>query len=448
MVLRAQVRGRVGRRPIQFADNPAYRRGFCFCALPFLRYHCSVTLIRIAALSAAALAAWAQPYDIVIKGGHLIDPKNGIDAVRDIAVQSGKIARVAATIPTTGARRVINATSLYVTPGLIDIHAHVYAGTGMRALTGDSSVYPDGFTFRSGVTTVVDAGTSGYRNFPDFKQRVIDRSATRVLALLNICGLGMQGENEHDATDMQPAPLAKMAKEHPAIVVGVKTAHYKHKDWTAVENAVKAAATFGGPVMVDFGANHPERPIRALFLEKLRPGDIYTHAFSGLRNELLPNGSLNPAMFEGRKRGIIFDIGHGSGSFAWNVATAAFQQNFPPDTISTDLHTGSMNGGMKDMLNIMSKIRSEGVPLKEVIRMSTWKPAQVIKREQFGHLSEGSDADITLIREVDGKFGYLDVKLARKEGNKKLQCELTIRSGRVVFDLNGLASPDWREAYK
>jgi dihydroorotase len=394
------------------------------------------------------LPSFAQSYDLLIRGGHVIDPKNSLDSLLDVAIQADKIARVASDIPASSAKRVINARGLFVTPGLIDIHAHVYAGTGLRALTGDSSVYPDGFTFRSGVTTVVDAGTSGYRNFPDFKQRVIDRSATRVLALLNICGLGMQGDNEHDPSDMNPEPLAKLAKEHPSIVVGVKTAHYKHKDWIAVENAVKAAAMFDAPVMVDFGASHPERPIRALFLEKLRPGDIYTHAFSGLRNELLPDGNLNPAMFDGRKRGIIFDIGHGSGSFAWNVASAAFKQNFPPDTISTDLHTGSMNGGMKDMLNIMSKIRSEGVSLAQVIRMSAWRPAQVIRREQLGHLSVGAAADITLIREIDGEFGYLDVRLARKVGNKKLQCEMTLLAGRVVFDLNGLASPDWKQYYK
>ncbi|MBM3734348.1 MAG: amidohydrolase/deacetylase family metallohydrolase [Acidobacteria bacterium] len=405
-------------------------------------------MIRLSAFILATGLVHAQTYDLLLKGGHVIDPRNNIDGPRDVAISGRTIARVAADIPASQARRVANVSGLYVTPGLIDIHVHVYTGTGNRDLTGDQSVYPDGFTFESGVTTVVDAGTSGFRNFPDFKQRVIDRSQTRVLALINIAANGMQGENEHDASDMKPEPLAEMAKQHPQIVVGVKTAHYRHKDWTAVENAVKAGTLADIPVMVDFGSNHPERPIRALFMEKLRPGDIYTHAFSGLRDELLPDGKINPAMFEGRKRGIIFDMGHGSGSFAWNVASAAFQQNFPPDTISSDLHTGSMNGGMKDMTNMMSKIRSEGVPLKEVVRMSSWRAAQVIKRPQYGNLSEGAGADIAVLREIDGKFGYLDVRLARKEGTKKILCEMTVRDGRVVYDLNGLASLEWRDYYR
>lgn len=400
-------------------------------------------------LLGTTVAALAQPYDLLIKGGHLIDPKNSIDGPRDVAVAAGKIARVAADIPAAEARRVVDAKGLFVTPGLIDIHAHVYAGTGMPGvLTGDSSLYPDGYTFRSGVTTVADAGTAGWRNFGDFKQRVIDRAQTRVLAFVNIAGLGMQGKNEADMADMDPAPLAQLAKQYPEVIVGVKTAHYPHSDWTAVENAVKAGTMANIPVMVDFGANHPERPIGALFRDRLRPGDIYTHVFSGLRNELLPDGNINPALFEGRKKGIYFDIGHGSGSFQWNVATAAFKQNFPPDSISTDLHTGSMNSGMKDMANIMSKILSEGVPLRDVVRMSTWTPAQEIKRPQLGNLSEGAEADIAVFRLDSGEFGYLDSRGTRKVGRQRLTAELTVRRGRVAWDLNGRAAEDWEAFYK
>ncbi|MEZ5403284.1 MAG: amidohydrolase/deacetylase family metallohydrolase [Bryobacteraceae bacterium] len=400
-------------------------------------------------LAAAGAAVHAQQYDLLIKGGHLIDPRNNIDAVRDVAIKDGKIARVAADIPASEARQVANAAGLYVTPGLVDIHVHVYAGTGMAGVyTGDLSVYPDGFTFRSGVTTVVDAGTSGWRNFPDFKQRVIDRSRTRVLAMLNIAGLGMQGKNEGDSGDMAPEPVANMARQYASTIVGVKTAHYPHKDWTAVENAVKAGTAANIPVMVDFGTNHPERPISELFASKLRPGDIYTHAFSGLRNEMLPDGTLNPAMEAGRKRGIIFDVGHGGGSFFWPVASAAYKANFPPDTISTDLHTGSMNAGMKSMINVMSKILNEGTPLAKVIAMSTWRPAQVIKRTELGHLSEGAEADVVVIRVEKGGFGYLDSRGTRKDGAQRLTAELTVRGGRVMWDLNGIAAEDWQTYYK
>jgi dihydroorotase len=390
-----------------------------------------------------------ESYDIVLKGGHVIDTRNGIDKKGDVAIKGGKIARVADSIPVEQAGKVINVEGLYVTPGLIDIHAHVYSGTGQAGvLTGDQSVYPDGFTFRVGVTTVVDAGTAGWRNFEDFKDRVIDRSKTRVLVLLNIAGLGMSGANEQDQSDMEPGPLAEMAKKHSSIVVGVKSAHFGGPEWISVENAVKAGEMANIPVMVDFGANKPERPISELFMKKLRPGDIYTHVFSGLRHELGEDGKLNPALAEGRKRGIIFDIGHGGGSFRWNVAMAAFKEGFWPDTISTDLHTGSMNAGMKDQLNIMSKFLSNGVPLAEVIKMSADTPAKVIKRLELGHLGVGAGADVAVLRVDEGQFGFVDSRGARAVGNKLLVCEFTLRDGQVVWDLNGRANEQWEEHYK
>jgi len=393
----------------------------------------------------AAVALQAQTYDLLLKGGHVIDPKNNIDAVMDVAVSAGKIARVAANIPASEARRVANVQGLYVTPGLLDVHAHVYAGTGIpKVLTGDSSVYPDGFSFRSGVTTQVDAGTSGHRNFEDFRQRVIDRAQTRVLAMLNIVGGGMGTSSEHDTNDMDVAATVAMGKKHKDIVVGIKTAHYAHKDWTAVERAVQAAEGLSVPVMVDFGSNHAERPIGTLFTEKLRPGDLYTHCFSGLRREMTEDGKLNPAMMQGRRRGILFDIGHGGGSFSWHVADAAAQAGFWPDSISTDLHTGSMNAGMKDMTNVMSKILIMGAPLKKVVEMSTWQPAKEIKRMDLGHLTVGADADVTVLGLEKGSFGYIDSFGSKREGGQRLTAELTVRAGRVVWDLNGRSAPDWK----
>jgi dihydroorotase len=395
-------------------------------------------------LTAAALAA--QPsYDLLLKGGHVIDPKNDISRVMDVAIAGGKIARIAPDIPASEAKTVADVAGLYVTPGLIDIHVHVYASTGLKGvLTGDSSVFPDSFSFRSGVTTMVDAGTSGWRNFPDFREHVLDRAKTRVLALLNIVGGGMGPNDENDPNDMDPEAAAKMAKANPDVIVGFKSAHYSGPGWPSIDNAVKAGKLTGLPVMVDFGQINRERNISTLFLDKLRPGDIYTHCYSGHRDELLANGKLNPAMEAGRKRGIIFDLGHGGGSFYWYVAVPAFAAHFYPDSISTDLHTGSMNGGMKDMTNVMSKVLNLGPSLEQVIRMSTWNPAREINRTELGNLDTGAGADVTVLRLDKGHFGFLDSAGARKYGSQLLVCEMTIRDGKVMWDLNGRAGEDWK----
>jgi len=396
------------------------------------------------ALLLAQMLAAQPAYDLLIKGGQVIDPKNGIDGIRDVAIAGGKIARVAEDIPASQARRTISAGGLYVTPGLIDIHVHVYTGTGQRALTGDQSVHPDAFSFRTGVTTMVDAGTAGWRNFPDFRQRIIDRVRTRVLAFLNIGGVGMAEKGENDEQDMDPEAAIQMAKANRDIIVGFKVAHYAKDAWPDVDNAVKAASAMDMPVMVDFGYTGQKRTLEALMREKLRKGDIYTHCYAGHRQELLPDKKLNPAMWAGRKRGVLFDVGHGGGSFFWNIAVPAIEQGFLPDIISTDLHTGSMNAGMKDMVNVMSKMLVLGAPLKEVIRMSTWAAAQAIRRPELGHLDVGAEADVTVLRLERGSFGYIDAAGARLAGDQRLVAELTIRAGRVVWDLNGLAAEDWR----
>ena len=395
------------------------------------------------ALFALSLTMSAQTYDLLLKGGHVIDPKNGIDGVMDVAIAGGRIAKVEKEIPASGAKQVVQAGGLYVTPGLIDIHVHVYAGTGLKALTGDKSVYPDGFSFRTGVTTMVDAGTAGYRNFSDLRQRVIDRAQTRVLALINISGSGMAPSGENDPMDLAPEPAIRAAKDNADIVVGFKVAHYSKQGWADLDGAEAAGKALNLPVMVDFGYIAGERNLRVLMEDKLRKGDIYTHCYSGHRDELL-EGELNPAMTAGRKRGIFFDVGHGGGSFYWNIAVPAIKEGFLPDSISTDLHTGSMNSGMKDMPTTMSKILNLGVPLKEVIRMSTWSPANIIRRPELGHLSEGAEADVTVLEVESGKFGFLDSAGARMEGERRIQPELTIRAGKVMWDRQGLAAQDWK----
>jgi dihydroorotase len=412
-------------------------------------------LITAAGLLAAIVSGSAQApatppastakYDLLLKGGHVIDARNSVDAVRDVAIKDGKVALVAASIPAAEAGKTIDVAGLYVTPGLIDIHAHVYTGTGERgSYAGDNSVYPDGFSFRVGVTTLVDAGGSGHRNFEDFKDRVIDRSRTRVLAFLNIVGNGMRGGKfESNQDDMESKPAADMALKHKGVIVGIKTAHYTGPEWTPVDRAVEAGTAANIPVMVDFGNNHPDtRPLADLLTKKLRPGDIYTHMYSGLRNELV-DGKPNPGMIEGRKRGVIFDVGHGGGSFNWGIAVPLMKAGFIPDSISTDLHISSMNAGMKDMLNVMGKFLAMGEPLRAVIAQSTWHPAREIKQDALGHLSVGAIADIAVLRVEKGKFGYLDMFGAKLSGTERLVAEMTLKDGKIVYELNGLSRPEW-----
>jgi dihydroorotase len=383
-------------------------------------------------------------YDLLLKGGHVIDPKNRINAVMDVAVSSGRIARVAADIPASAARKTVNVAGLTVTPGLIDIHVHVYPRPELKSIERDSSVQVDAHSFRSGATTVVDAGTSGWRTFSDFKARTIDKARTRVLALLNIAGSGMGTGKEDELAELDAAAAARTAKENRGVIVGFKSAHFGGPGWESVEAAVKAGKEADIPVMVDFGYLNQVRNLPTLLLDKLRPGDIYTHCYSGHREELLADGKVNPAMFTGRKRGIIFDVGFGAGSFYWYVAVPAFQQGFQPDSISTDLHSGSMNAGMKSMTNIMSAILNLGAPLEQVIAMSTWNPAREIKRTDLGTLDVGAEADIAVLRIDKGQFGFVDSAGAVNSGTRMIAGELTLRNGRVVWDRNGRAAENWK----
>lgn len=398
----------------------------------------------VALVSASVMFAQAD-YDLLLKGGYVIDAKNEISAARDVAIKDGRIAAVAADIPATGALKTVDVYGLYVTPGLIDVHTHVFANTGERgSYAGDNSVAPDGFTFRIGVTTVVDAGGAGWRNFEQFKTLIIDRSRTRVLAFLNIVGHGMRGGRyEQDLSDMEVEPTAAMAQKYTDLIVGVKSAHFNGPEWAPFERAVAAGRIASIPVMVDFGDNPPWRSTYDLLNKVFRPGDIYTHMYSGLRGEQGEDGEASQALIGGRKRGVLFDVGHGGGSFLFRVAAPMIAAGFVPDTISTDLHIDSMNSGMKDLLNVMSKLMAIGMPLDEVIHGATWKPAQAIQQEELGHLSVGAVADVAVLRLATGEFGFVDTNGARLRGSRKLVCELTVKDGKVVYDLNGMTREDW-----
>ncbi|MFB3903976.1 MAG: amidohydrolase/deacetylase family metallohydrolase [Acidobacteriota bacterium] len=396
-------------------------------------------------------AATAQDLDLLVKGGHVIDAKNRWNGVMDVGIAGGKIARVAPEIPAVSAKRVIAAKGLYVVPGLIDMHVHVFYGTDPDAAysNGPNGVVPDGFTFRSGVTTVVDTGSPGWRNFPQFKRQVIDASRTRVLAFLNIVGNGMRGDPyEQDLTDMDPKLTAARVKENPGVLVGVKVAHYTGAEWDPVDRAVAAGKLAEAPVMVDFGSHEPELSLESLLLEHLRPGDVLTHMYAAVRGRFPitdEKRTVRPYVWKARERGIIFDVGHGGGSFLWAQAIPAVKQGFLPDVISTDLHRNSMNAGMKDMLNVISKLLTLGMAVDQAIAAATWKPAQCIQRLDLGHLSPGCVADVAVLRLREGEFGFVDVSGRRVPGRLKLESEVTIREGVVVWDLNGIAAEQWRE---
>ncbi|HEY8511653.1 MAG TPA: amidohydrolase/deacetylase family metallohydrolase [Cyclobacteriaceae bacterium] len=406
-------------------------------------------IILLFALVAMVVNLQAQTLDILIKNGHVIDPKNGRDGIMDVAIRDKKIVQVAPSI-NQPATQVIDASGMYVVPGLIDIHGHHFFGTepGHYLSNSFSALPPDGFTLRSGVTTVVDVGGAGWRNFATFKAQTIDNSTTRVLSFLNIVGNGMSGgQREQNIDDMDPVMTAKVAKENKEYVVGIKLAHFEGNTWVPTERAVEAGKLAGVPVMVDFGGSNPPLSLETLFMEKLRPGDIFTHCFAYVKGRMpiVKDGKLEPFVQKAQQRGIIFDVGHGGGSFAYEIAIPAIQQGFRPNSISTDLHTGSMNKGMKDMLNIMSKLLNLGMTLNEVITCATWTPAKVIHREELGNLDVGAPADVVVLSLDRGNFGFVDVRGFRMPGDRKLTCQVTIANGEVAWDLNGLAAKPFKQ---
>jgi dihydroorotase len=427
----------------------------------------SVFALGIASSIAYAQAAQpAKPYSIVIKGGHVIDPKNNIDEIMDVAITTppvvaaqggagqggqasrpaGKIALVAKNIDPKLGVQVVAAKGMYVTPGLIDLHAHVFVGTepNRSYSGGTSAVFPDGHTFRAGVTTVVDCGGAGWKSFPTFKRNIIDRAQTRVLSFLNIVGEGMRGraDYEQDISDMDAKMAAKTAVENKDSVVGFKLAHFASFSWIPVERVLEAGKLANMPVIVDLGYPLPLEE----FFNRLRPGDIYTHVFTEApRREPVVDVKtrrLKPFVIPAQKRGIIFDVGFGSGSFDFNQAVPAIKAGFLPNTMGTDIHSSSLLGAMKDQMNVLSIFLAMGMDIRGLIARSTWAPAQAIKREDLGNLSVGAIADVAVLSVRQGHFGFKDTNGNKLEGGgtQKLECELTIKDGRIVYDLNAIVT--------
>jgi len=384
----------------------------------------------------------AQEIDLLLKGGRLLDPKNSIDSKMDVAVKDGKIYRIAAEIPSSSSKKVLDVSGMIVSPGLINIHTHVYAGSKPGFADGQSSQLPDAFAPRSGITTVVDAGTTGWRTFPDFKAKVVDPSLTRVLAFINIFETGFSAGSaiEPDLNTLDVQMTVDAIKKYPDFIAGTRIGHYKGKSWIPFDKASQAAQITDRPLFVE--CHMPEYSLEDQ-LKKMRSGDIITHSFENV-SERMPivdeQGKLRAFVLEAQNRGVLFDVGHGGVGFWFNQAIPALKQGLLPNSFGTDEHRTSMNAGMKNMLNVMSKYLTIGMTIPDIIASGSWKPAKSIKREDLGNLSVGSVADIAVLSIINGKYGYVDSGGNRIEGNQKFEAELTVRAGRIIWDLNGLAA--------
>lgn len=420
--------------------------------------HFGAPLILAMTLLTLNASAQTPPYDLLLKGGHVIDPANHVDGSFDVAIVGGKIAAVEKDIPGSQAGKMVDVSGLYVTPGLVDIHAHIgHGGAPLNWFAPDARAHteplgiPADIALQSGVTTLVDAGSAGAETFLQEKEEVIDQAKVRVLAFLNIVGNGMNGDLEQTVDQMNVKRCAETIRKYPDLIVGVKTAHYwtdnpwdaAHPPWAAVDRAEECAQTVGLPVMFDFWPR-PERTYAELILKKMRPGDIHTHVFAQQFPIILPDGRVNPILAEARARGVIFDVGHGAASFWFRNAVPAVRQGFLPDSISTDLHT--LNYTVLSMTQVMSKFLAMGVPLDEIIRRSTVNPAREIRRPELGTLSIGKEADIAVLEELQGKFSYIDCGFARMDGTVKLVARMTVRAGRILYDPSGLSMVEWEKA--
>lgn len=406
----------------------------------------SISLI----LLLTTLSVRAQEIDILIRNGHVFDARNNIDGIADVSIADGKIMQVGQSLSDKHAKQVIDATGLYVLPGLIDPHTHVFVGSRPdRFANGFNSLSPDDFTIKAGVTTVVDAGTAGSANFAQFKSQVIDQSKTRVLAFINISAQGLdgteikqtKGEAEKQELElMNVANTTSAIQQYSDIIVGVKIGHFMGSSWIPFDRAVQAASITNRPLFVE--CHLPEYSLEDQ-LKHMRPGDIITHSFENI-SERTPvidgDGKVLPYVLAAKERGILFDVGHGGAGFWFDQAIPAFSQGLWPNSFGTDLHRFSMNAGMKDMLNVMSKFLNIGMPLNDVFLRASWYPAKAIKREDLGNLSPGAVADVAILSLRTGKFGFIDARNNSIKGDKKLEAEMTIRAGKIVWDLNGLAA--------
>jgi dihydroorotase len=371
-------------------------------------------------------------YDLVIRGGRVIDPAQGLDAPRDIAFRDGKVAAVETSIEAGAAREVIAATGKLVVPGLIDLHTHVYwGGTSL-------SVQPVPVAQRSGATTLVDAGSAGPGNFHGFRAHVIERTPVRILPYLNISFAGifafsksvMVGECS-DVRLLDARECLEVAERHRDLIVGIKVRVGRNTSEGygvfPLELAVEVAQELGLPVMahIDFPP-----PSRKEMLARLRPGDVLTHCYRPFPNAPVVRGEIRPEMWEARERGVIFDLGHGMGGFGFASTRPMLAAGFLPDVISSDVHVLSEHGPAFDLLHTMSKLLCLGMPLVEVVRAATARPAEALRRPDLGTLAVGAAGDATILSQAEGAFDYVDVMGERLQGDQRLELEAMVLGGR------------------
>ena len=372
-------------------------------------------------------------YDLILTGGRVIDPSQSIDAKLDVAFANGKVAAIGPNLTAERHTQKKDVAGRIVTPGLIDLHTHVYwGGTSL-------GVDPDFYARKSSVTTSVDTGSAGPGNFPGFAKHVIAPSRQRIYAYLHISHAGIYGfsrdvhvgESE-DMRLMDPRGAVKVAAEYPDQIIGIKVRVGRHASGdqgiAPLDVALDAANEAGIPLMAHI--DEPP-PTYEDVLAKLRPGDVLTHAFRPFPNApATAQGTIKPAVLAARKRGVLFDIGHGMGSFAFKTARAMLANGFLPDTISSDVHQLCINGPAYDQVTTMSKFLCIGMELPDVIAASTVNAAQALKRPELGSLKPGSVGDATILKVKEGRFDYVDVVGEHLEGNRKIDSVGVVVAGR------------------
>lgn len=379
-------------------------------------------------------------HDLVVRGGRVIDPSQGIDAVQDVAIDGDRVVAVAPGLAAGGARELLEADGLIVAPGLIDLHTHVFWGVPPLG------VQPDPHCLARGVTTAVDAGSSGASTFPAFRRYIIEVSATRIYALLHIATIGMaqDGEGEEppapELSDIRWARVDRavdIARAHADLIVGIKVRLSEamvgpdpEQCREALRRARRAAEAIGKPLMVHPGGT--SIPIEEL-LSMLAPGDVMTHCYHGRTDGVLDaEGRVRPAAREAVRRGIGFDVGHGAGSFSWDVARQALDQDLQPSTISSDIHAWSVAHPAYDLVTTASKMLHLGMSLTEVLRKVTVRPAETIgMSDRLGTLRAGAHADVTLLREAPGEWPLTDAHGKTEYGRVRLEPVAVVRAGKV-----------------
>ncbi len=367
-------------------------------------------------------------YDVLIKGGRVIDPSENLSAVRDVAITGGKISRVAADIPRSSGRRVISAGGHIVTPGLIDIHVHIYDGVVRFGIPADV------VGVAKGVTTLIDGGSAGATTFPGFRKYVVNNAATRVLSLLNISSIGLTHSNELALLSYADVEAAvRTIEDNRDVIVGMKVRMTPNieggRDREALALALEACGATGLPLMVHIGGS--PSPLSEL-LRMLRPGDVVTHAYRARGSILDEDGVVLAAAREASERGVFFDIGHGRGNFSFGTAEKIVEQGVFPDVISSDVHEGNAAGPVFGLPTTLSKFLHLGMTLEQVIASATSTPARIFGRSQsLGTLREGAEADVALFRVSEGAFEFIDSAGDQRTGSRLLQPFATFKGGRA-----------------